>query len=130
MEEIWIIGVDHGIRDAVHPTKGPIVQVCYALPNHLGMSESPVADAGLCSRERVLAWLSQHTTLNVSGRGLINVPRYLIYTATYDPSIPTWTKGAQVIPTPDGAFITTERGGGIDDNLGSLPPCASALALV
>lgn len=107
MPEIWITNVDYH-NDAIS-------RVCARLKGSEHMTS--------LTRAKVLGMLRETAKPTmVNGRPhatWVNA----IYTATSKDGGATYTRGAKVVETKDGNFITTEGNTTKKDNLGNLPPC-------
>ncbi|MFY0541311.1 hypothetical protein [Nannocystis pusilla] len=110
-KEFWISHVDH--EEKTDGSKGPIERVC-AWTDDL-VKGLPV-DKKSYRRAQIVDLLQ---AVNSTTRARSNV----VYTATWNAKTKRWDRGAEVVLTSDGKYITTAPTGTTRDNLGELPPC-------
>ncbi|WP_434416967.1 hypothetical protein [Nannocystis pusilla] len=99
--EYWISHVEH--ETAANGSKGAIKRVCAW---KLDAATAQPVDKTAYTRARIVELLKTN----------------VLYTATRGAQ-GNWKKGAKVVLTDDGKYITTERTATTRDNLGELPLC-------
>lgn len=101
MTTYWITAVDH----LAH---GPINKVCAFETAQLASGWSLGAIKPY-TRQQIVNGISARTAQ--------------LYTCTWDATKSVWSRGAEVVLTKDGNYITTVGNNSTRDNLGNLPAC-------
>ncbi|MFZ6178254.1 DUF3892 domain-containing protein [Nannocystis pusilla] len=109
--EFWISHVDHETR--TDGSKGGIERVCAWKHD---VAARKLTDKKSYTRAQVVALLQ---AIDLGTRARLNV----FYTTTLNETTSTWDRGAEVVLTRDGKYITTTPTDTTRDNLDELPKC-------